>query len=399
MSYCLNPQCHRPHNTHDGKFCQTCGSKLLLKERYRAIKPIGQGGFGKTFLAVDEDKPSKPYCVIKQFYPQIRGTTALQKATELFNQEAVRLEHLGEHPQIPDLFAYFVQDGRQYLIQEFIDGQNLAQELGQFGCYGEAQIRHLLLDLLPVLQFCHDRNVIHRDIKPDNIIRRRQLPGRSTQISPSASGNLVLVDFGASKSADGILANQPGTSIGSPEYVAPEQIHGKAGFYSDIYSLGVTCIHLLTGKSPFDLHDIHNDTWIWQKYLQQPISDDLAAILHQMLARTPIHRYQSAAAVMADLQEYQVVKPQTFLQKPVTPAANNPSYSSISQRQTDIEEELAEIKTTFLGQKSIQSGINTGNQSSNGGLGSSSNSPGASHQSQIDDELEELRNTYLGNND
>ena len=226
MSYCLNPSCPKPHHTHDGNFCLTCGSKLLLKERYRAIKPIGQGGFGRTFLAVDEDKPSKPRCVIKQFYPQAQGTSTVQKAEELFTQEAMRLDELGFHPQIPELLAYFTQENRQYLVQEFIDGQNLEQELAGAGRFNESQIWQLLNDLLPVLQFCHKRQVIHRDIKPENIIRRSPLSPplkRGEEINAlrgsSGGSDLVLVDFGAAKIATYTALNSIGTSIGSPEYV------------------------------------------------------------------------------------------------------------------------------------------------------------------------------------
>jgi serine/threonine protein kinase len=117
-------------NTLTDKFCQKCCSKLLLRQRYRAIKLIGQGGFGKTFQAVDEDKPSKPYCVIKQFFPSAQGTETLEKAAELFKEEAIRLDTLGRHPQIPELYAYFTgEDKRQYLVQEYVEGQNLEQEL------------------------------------------------------------------------------------------------------------------------------------------------------------------------------------------------------------------------------------------------------------------------------
>ncbi len=187
MSQCLNPDClnQNPPNTN---FCQKCGSKLLLAERYRAVKIIGQGGFGRTFKAVDEFKPSQPFCVIKQFFPQAQGTQNLEKAAELFAQEAVRLESLGTHPQIPELLAFFTQDNRQYLIQEFIDGKNLQQELETVGAFNETQIWELLNDLLPVLEFIHSQQVIHRDIKPENIIRR---PDYSQK-----KGELVLVDFG-----------------------------------------------------------------------------------------------------------------------------------------------------------------------------------------------------------
>ncbi|MCL2925219.1 MAG: protein kinase, partial [Trichodesmium sp. MAG_R04] len=173
MSYCLNSGCRKPYNPSGNTFCQSCGTKLLLGDRYRAIKPIAQGGFGKTFLAVDEYKPSLSRCVIKQFLPQNRANA--QKAAELFRREAIRLDELGKHPQIPELMAHFQQGEQQYLVQEFIDGQNLDQELVANGTFTENQIQELLWDLLPVLEFVHERQVIHRDIKPENIIRRNSI--------------------------------------------------------------------------------------------------------------------------------------------------------------------------------------------------------------------------------
>ncbi|MFN6067721.1 MAG: protein kinase domain-containing protein, partial [Pseudanabaena sp.] len=189
----------------------------------------------------DQDLPNKPACVIKQFSPQIQGASGLQKATELFEQEAVQLNILGKHPQIPELLAHCEQEGRQYLVQEFIDGENLLQELKRVGRFSEAKIKELLLDLLPVLQFIHAGQVIHRDIKPENIIRRR------------SDGRLVLVDFGAAKVATKTALQKTATTIGSPEYTPPEQAKGKPVFASDIYALGVTSIYLLTQISPFDL--------------------------------------------------------------------------------------------------------------------------------------------------
>ena len=140
MSQCLNSNCLKQSlTTH--KFCQYCGSKLLLRERYRAIRQIGQGGFGKTFLAIDEDKPSKPYCVIKQFFPLVQGQASLDKASQLFQQEAVRLEQLGKYPQIPELYAYFIhEDNRQYLIQEYVSGKNLQQQLEENGVFTEQKL-------------------------------------------------------------------------------------------------------------------------------------------------------------------------------------------------------------------------------------------------------------------
>ncbi len=261
----------------------------MLGDRYRSLKLIGRGGFGRTFLAVDEYKPSKPRCVIKQFFPQAQGTDNTEKAERLFQQEAVRLEELGTHPQIPDLLAHLTHDKRQYLVQEFIDGQNLAEELEADGCFDEDQIIRLLKDLLPVLQFIHENNVIHRDIKPQNIIRRHQ------------DNRLFLVDFGAAKFATGTALARTGTVIGTAGYVAPEQAYGKATFASDLYSLGVTCIHLLTQIDPFELYSVSEGTWVWQDYLSNPVSQELGRILDKMLEGATRRRYSTAVDVINDL--------------------------------------------------------------------------------------------------
>ncbi|WP_375493233.1 protein kinase [uncultured Nostoc sp.] len=377
MSYCLNPHCPKPENPHHVNFCVTCGSKLLLKERYRAIKPIGQGGFGKTFLAVDEDKPSKPRCVIKQFYPQSQGTNTLAKAVELFNQEAVQLDELGKHPQIPELLAYFTQEARQYLVQEFIDGQNLAQELAHKGAFSETQIWQLLNDLLSVLQFCHTRHVIHRDIKPENIILR------------SSDSKLVLVDFGAAKSATGTALNRTGTSIGSPEYVAPEQMRGRAVFASDIYSLGATCVNLLTQRSPFDSYDTQNDTWVWQQYLQTPISNPLSRILNKMLESIPIRRYQTVDEVLKDLNQYsQVAATPANAAKPIPQSPPNSPPAFLSKSPSQLDRELEEMKTQFMGSSKPQPNkLQPPNPTSQPPI-----------TNKIDQELEELKVKFLGNN-
>ncbi|MBD2300752.1 MULTISPECIES: serine/threonine-protein kinase [Nostocales] len=377
MSYCLNPRCSKPENPTDVKFCTTCGSKLLLKERYRAIRPIGQGGFGRTFLAVDEDKPSKPRCVIKQFYPQAQGTNTVKKAVELFNQEAVQLDELGKHPQIPELLAYFTQDDRQYLVQEFINGLNLAQELAQNGTFSETQIYQLLHDLLLVLQFCHARQVIHRDIKPENIILRE------------SDRKLVLVDFGAAKSATGTALNHTGTSIGSPEYVAPEQIRGRAIFGSDIYSLGATCINLLTGRSPFDSYDANSDTWAWQQYLSTPVSPHLSLILNKMLESIPARRYQTVDEILQDLntQSPPNNQPHTPIKSQVQSSSQTLPPQVVSKTPSQIDLELEELKTQFIGGKSQPNQVQPKNTTSP-----------PTNNSKIDQELEELKAKYLGNN-
>ncbi|MGL4500892.1 MAG: protein kinase domain-containing protein [Planktothrix sp.] len=298
MSYCFNPNCSNPQNSGDGKFCQQCGSKLLLNSVsvqgepiiYRGIKLIGQGGFGRTFLAVEESQTLTSDCVIKQFFPQSRNR---EKATELFQQEAERLQTLGQHPQIPKGLGYFQQEGYQYLVQEFIEGKNLAQELEEKGAFNQEKIIIILKDLLPVLQFIQEHKVIHRDIKPENIIRRFD--------DQKTTGNLVLVDFGAAKLVTGGMLPKTGTMIGSAAYTAPEQLMGKAVFASDLYSLAVTCIHLLTNVPPFDLFDSTEGNWVWRDYLKTPVIDSLGSILDKMLQGATRHRYHSAAAILQQI--------------------------------------------------------------------------------------------------
>ncbi|TRU59405.1 MAG: protein kinase [Microcystis aeruginosa Ma_QC_Ch_20071001_M135] len=290
MSLCLNPDCLYNNDPTD-KFCQKCCFQLLLKDRYRAIKLIGQGGFGKTFQAIDEDKPSKPYCVIKQFFPSAQGSNALKKAAELFKEEAISLDNLGQHPQIPSLYAYFTSnDGRQYLVQEYIEGENLEQELQSEGVFNEEKIKHLLLEILPILDFIHAKRVIHRDIKPANIIRRH------------SDNKIILVDFGASKFMNVANLSLTGTVIGSAGYIAPEQSNGKAINSSDLYSLGVTCIYLLTGISPFELFDVSEHEWVWiQHLINNPVSVELGKILDKLIEFGTKKRYQSAGEVLQEL--------------------------------------------------------------------------------------------------
>jgi formylglycine-generating enzyme required for sulfatase activity len=300
MMYCLNPTCSKPENPDGTKFCTSCGTKLepLLRGRYSIIRPIGQGGFGKTYLAQDTDRRSA-YCVVKQFSPSPAIQShppALEKAREFFNLEAEKLLHLEDHPQIPTLFAYFESDNRLYLVQQLIKGQTLIEELQGEGTFSEAKIRELLGYLLPVLQFVHARKVIHRDIKPENIIRRQ------------SDGKLVLIDFGVAKQWAGTLLSQGGTMTGTPGYAPVEQMRGVAYPASDLYSLAVTCIRLLTGCFPQydgsdELYDALESCWRWREKLPVgvTVSSELGQVLDKLLSDYLKERYQSAAEVMAAL--------------------------------------------------------------------------------------------------
>lgn len=234
--------------------------------------------------------PSKPVCVIKQFFYQGNN---VEKAEELFRQEAVQLEALGkQHSQIPELMAHFELGSELYLVEEFIEGKDLLEELKEQGTFEETKINQLLNNLLPVLQFIHNNRIIHRDIKPENIIRCQ------------VDDKLVLVDFGVSKFATETALGKTGTVIGTPGYAAPEQNQGKAYFSSDLYSLGATCFYLLTETHPSKVFSQWCD---WQKYLRihlskNDISDELKLILSKLLNPDINERYHSAEEVLQDLK-------------------------------------------------------------------------------------------------
>jgi serine/threonine protein kinase len=265
----------------------------MLRGRYTPTQLLGQGGFGRTYLAEDRDRLNAN-CVIKQFSPQVKGNKSIDKAIQLFNQEAVRLNELGEHPQIPSLLAYFEDNEHLYLVQQYIQGHNLYQELGSDGMFSEEKIRDILLSLLPVLQFIHDRNVIHRDITPMNILRRKQ------------DHRLILIDFGVAKQLTADLSAQAGTRIGTEGYSPIEQFRGGRAYpASDIYSLGATAIHLMTQMKPDNLYDPMSGEWVWQQRLLDKggrVSDQLAYVLNRMLKDLVNERYQSAEDVLQDLQ-------------------------------------------------------------------------------------------------
>ncbi|MBW4496730.1 MAG: serine/threonine protein kinase [Oscillatoria princeps RMCB-10] len=329
---CTRPGCPRPLNfftdlddsatlkTVQQKYCMACGMPLILSGRYLPVKLLGQGGFGAAFLARDRYTPAMRRCAVKLLQPGgDLSPQQLQIAQNLFEREAVVLEELGnEHPQIPDLLAFFplevpsLQPGKQdqlfYLVQEFIDGQNLEQELAQKSQFSEADALEVLQEMLKVLQFVHEHGSIHRDIKPANIMRDR-------------NGRLYLLDFGAVKQVTvGAAGGARGGSTGiySMGFAPPEQMSGSTVFPStDLYALAVTCITLLTGKPPLDLFDSYSNQWNWRAYAQ--VRDRLAKVLDRMLLPTPSQRFQSAEEVLAAL---------TSKQPPPAPAVSPPQPPS-----------------------------------------------------------------------
>jgi len=293
MICCLNPYCSEPLNPDDQETCLACEQPLvpLLKHRFKVIEPIGRGGFGKTYIAEDVDKLNER-CILKQLIYRSQNEAEAQKVLQLFAQEARQLQQLGEHPQIPSLFAYFQAGDFFFLAQQLIQGQDLMKEFEQEGVFSEAKIRALLESLLPVLAFVHAQRVIHRDIKPENIMRQAN------------TGKLVLIDFGVAKVLPTAATTQTGTLIGSQGYVSPEQVRGKVKPASDLFSLGATCFHLFTGINPSELWIERGYAWLeqWHQYVPEPISPDLAYVLDRLLVKDSQNRYQTAEAALNDLQ-------------------------------------------------------------------------------------------------
>ncbi|OKH50191.1 hypothetical protein NIES30_05730 [Phormidium tenue NIES-30] len=259
---------------------------------------LGQGGFGRTYLAMDESTDPPAVCVLKQMTLAVGSDRGERR--DRFHREADGLATLGQHPQIPALLDVIDNAQGQFLVQEYIPGRNLDQLMQQSSNLGgEALVQRVLYELLPVLVYIHDHRVIHRDIKPANII------------VPPSPQLLALVDFGAAKAlraafppgiADPEQLKRTATVIGSAGYAAPEQALGKAVYASDIFSLGVTCLHLLTGLHPFDLYSVSDDAWVWQPYVTAPTSPALGRVLNRMVSRRLQERYSTAQEVLADLR-------------------------------------------------------------------------------------------------
>ncbi|MFZ1025629.1 MAG: protein kinase [Limnoraphis robusta] len=342
MKCCINPQCPKPQNPDNVIYCQACGAKIpdLLRGRFRIIKLLGQGGFGRTYLAEDNDK-LKEYCVVKQFVPSVQGTAALQKAIELFEREARQLQQLGRHDQIPTLSAYFEDNNQLYLLQEYIEGENLSELLEQQGVWSEQQVKDLLLSLLPVIEFIHQKNVIHRDIKPENIIRRRE------------DGQFVLLDFGVAKElSKTVLSTQIGTQIGSLGYAPIEQMLGGEAYpASDLFSLGVTCFHLLTDVHPYELFVRQGYSWTgnWRTSLKGSVSQELGEILDKLLQEDLKNRFSSVAEVLQAFKNQSPVSPQP---KPV-----KTSPISALKIQSPVSPRPKPVKTSPISALKIQSPV------------------------------------------
>lgn len=263
-------------------------TRKTLRNRFEIIKHLGSGGSGDTYLAVDLDLPGQPHCVVKHFQPKDSNPAVLPIAKKLFDREAEVLYQLGnDHDQIPRLFAHFDEDGDFYLVQEFIDGHALTQEIVSGQRLSESVVLSLLKDILEVLAFVHQNNIIHRDIKPQNLMRRR------------SDRKIVLIDFGSIKKI-GALGAGLTIAVGTPGYMPSEQAKGKPKLCSDIYAVGMIGIQALTGLIPEQIkEDPNTGEVLWRDQVQ--VSDALANILDTMVRDRYNQRYQSATEALQAL--------------------------------------------------------------------------------------------------
>lgn len=273
-----------------------------LQGRYEITKVLGSGGFGETYIARDTLRPGSPCCVAKRLKPASSNPKVLELAGRLFEREAETLERLGrKHDRIPQLLAFFEEDGEFYLVQEFVEGRSLSLEIRWKQQLPEIKVVHLLREILEILDFIHtqEKPVIHRDIKPSNIIRRR------------SDDKLVLIDFGAAavkEKLDQLPEGEGKTAltvgIGTKGYMPSEQCEGKPRTNSDLYALGMTGIQALTGQPPNQLKDDpETQEILWEESLQHKVSRPLADILTKMVRRDFRERYQSAVEVLQDINQ------------------------------------------------------------------------------------------------
>jgi serine/threonine protein kinase, bacterial len=340
--------CPNGHENPDSnRFCQACGSQIvvpvhsqvtvgvLLGDRYRITKEIGQGGFGRTYLCEDVNRFNE-LCVLKEFAPQVQGTALLTKAQQLFEREAGVMYRL-QHPQIPMFREMFRVNrsgvGQLFLVQDYVAGDNyqqlLRQKLQQGKKFTEIEITEFLRQILPVLGYIHSLGVIHRDISPDNLIRR------------NSDGLPVLIDFGGVKqvavnAATQYMSGNLGhsevpTRLGKVGYAPNEQMQRGVVFpHSDLYALAATTLVLLTGKEPPDLIDPQNFTWNWREYIS--LNPTLASILDRMLQLRPNDRFESAQDILTALNSGNLENHTPPLRPPLPATVQRPAQVEVKSQ-------------------------------------------------------------------
>ncbi|NER35086.1 MAG: hypothetical protein F6J93_13900 [Oscillatoria sp. SIO1A7] len=381
MICCLNPDCQNPPHAEGTNFCTNCGTRMvLLKKRYRPLKSLGGDRLGKTYLAEDIAKDRE--CVIQQLALEFWQVEERHLPKERFEQQARRRQE-GERDKIPKVLAYFEERESLYLVQDYVQGQNLREELKQQGIFSETQVREIWRYLLKILKVAHDRHIVHRDIKPENIIRAHpSTPLREGELAAadSLSGEelssptilpekkpreWVLVGFDLGKPTvsnfsslfsptSNPASQKPSSPIPNPlftpepaktafGYRAMELQKGKATPASDLYSLGCVGFYLLTGVDPLELWRMEGYAWTsrWRSHLEQPASQELVGILDKLLQPKVALRYQSVEEVLADLD----IEPGSQKAQPTTgpvPESEEvlPGESALKEEATEELEDL-----------------------------------------------------------
>ena len=285
---------HSEHNIEYGYKALKAGD--LLDKRFLIVRELGSGGFATTYLAIDKYSSEQKKYAVKQLQPRFNSSSVWASAKERLTTEAMVLQWLGKHPQIPEFIGHFEENQQFYLVLEFIEGEEFEQEVARL-VLNETQAIQFLCDVLGILKSVHQQGIIHRDIKPSNLIRR------------FSDGKITLIDFGAVKEI-GTLAF--GTSkqiktqiIGTPGYMPPEQNHGKPVYSSDIYALGKTIIFGMTNRSPTEWHASDGTTIAWNKKIA--VSEAFLKIVNRMTAESTAERYRGAVQVLRDLQPLKII--------------------------------------------------------------------------------------------
>jgi WD40 repeat protein len=253
---------------------------MKLKSRYQLLALLNSESLCKTFLAIDEALEVPQKCVIKQlkFSSESCGDFQLSEVEKLI------IQRLNKSDFIAKILDVFIENERFYLVIEFVEGINLKEVLEKESIFNESQVWRLLNDLLPTLNWLHESNLVHQQIKPTNIIK--------------SGDRYFLLDLALSQLLPQTFAKLGLTNLPSPEYSAPEQLKGQAIFASDLYSLGITCLYLLTGISPFELFDSINNRWIYQEYLVNKVSGDLERVINKLINNDLDRRFSSASSVL-----------------------------------------------------------------------------------------------------
>ncbi|KAH7831718.1 putative protein kinase [Monocercomonoides exilis] len=347
---CINPNCESPKNDSKLTKCASCGTRLLLHKRFLALRLLGKGAFGRTYIAHDAQKVKEkqyPFVVLKMFFSAFTS----EKATELFKGEAKQLKMLS-HTCIPQYVDDFEQDGRLFLVQEHIEGQTLTTITQKKGCFTEEEVKIFLRNICPVIKYIHSQGVIHRDIKPDNIMLRRR------------DMNYILVDFGASHwkqeaetmtaAAKGSASSSSpfaaatssvttispltedddeieGTVIGTPGFIAPEVLNGERNPKCDYYSLGVTALYLLTGVNPTR---IRGGVQKWKDAIDVTgTSAELVEMIDNMITLDVEKRQLPTFSSVPNFSNATLIKTAIDIKKPSSASRSAASSSSSDQSQ------------------------------------------------------------------